>query len=68
MAANIAESAATSKLVASRAFRDALADAAPGEKAELVPAGTFTDAGLRAHEVFTPTRGRSRAAGAAMPP
>jgi hypothetical protein len=54
VAANLAESAATSKLVASRTFRDALADAAPGAEAELVRAGTFTDAGLRAHEVFTP--------------
>lgn len=54
VAASIAESAAASRLIASRAFRDALADAAPGAEAELVPAGTFTDLGLRAHEVFSP--------------
>jgi len=54
VAASIAESAAASKLVASRTFRDALADAAPGAEAELVAAGTLSDAGLRAHEVFTP--------------
>ena len=54
VAANIAESAASPKLVASRAFRDALADAAPGTEAELVPAGTISDPGLRTHEVFAP--------------
>ena len=54
VAASIAESADPSLLVASRTFRDALADAAPGAETELVPAGTFTDAGLRKHEVFTP--------------
>jgi hypothetical protein len=54
VAASIAESAPSSRLLASRSFRDALADAAPGAEAELVSAGTFTDVGLRAHEVFTP--------------
>jgi len=54
VAASIAESVASSRLVASRAFRDALADAAPGAEAELVAAGTFTDPGLRTHEVFAP--------------
>ena len=54
VAASIADSAAASRLIASRAFRDALADAAPGAEAELVPAGTFTDLGLRTHEVFAP--------------
>ena len=54
VAASIAESAPSSRLLASRSFRDALADAAPGAEAELVPAGTFTDPGLRKHEVFTP--------------
>src|SRR5207302_915357 len=33
----------------------ALADAAPGREAALVRAGNFTDAGLRAHEVFSPS-------------
>ncbi|HUQ76162.1 MAG TPA: hypothetical protein VM183_15665 [Burkholderiales bacterium] len=54
VAASIAESAAASRLLASRSFRDALADAAPGREAELVPAGTYSDAGLRSHEVFAP--------------
>ena len=54
VAASIAEFAGSSKLLASRTFRDAMADAAPGQEATLVPAGTFTDPGLRAHEVFRP--------------
>jgi len=54
VAASIAGFASPPQLFASRAFRDALADAAPGREAALVPAGTFTDAGLRAHEVFRP--------------
>jgi hypothetical protein len=54
VAANIADFAESSRLLASRAFRDALADAAPGREALLRPAGTFTDAGLRSHEVFAP--------------
>lgn len=53
VAASIAEFAASSRLLASRAFRDALAEAAPGDEAALVPAGHFTDAGLRSHEVFS---------------
>jgi class 3 adenylate cyclase len=54
VAASIAGFASPPQLLASRAFRDALADAAPGREAALVPAGTFTDAGLRAHEAFRP--------------
>ena len=54
VAASIAGFASPPQLLASRAFRDALADAAPGREALLVPAGTFTDAGLRGHEVFRP--------------
>ena len=53
VAAHVAEFAAASRLLASRAFRDAVADSAPGREAALVPAGTFTDAGLRSHEVFS---------------
>ena len=52
VAANIAAFADSSRLFASRAFRDALAEAAPGREASLRPAGTFTDAGLRSHEIF----------------
>ena len=54
VAASVAEFATPPRLLASRAFRDALADAAPGAEAALVPAGTFTDTGLRAHELFRP--------------
>jgi class 3 adenylate cyclase len=54
VAANVAEFASASRLLASRAFRDALADAAPGLEAVLVPAGTFNDPGLRTHELFGP--------------
>jgi hypothetical protein len=54
VAANIAAFAESSRLLASRAFRDALAEAAPGREASLRPAGTFTDSGLRSHEVFAP--------------
>ncbi|HYR32740.1 MAG TPA: hypothetical protein VEQ87_00475 [Burkholderiales bacterium] len=53
VAASIAEFAAASKLFASRAFRDALADAAPGREVSLVPAGAFKDSTLRSHEVFS---------------
>jgi len=53
VAASIAEFAAASKLLASRSFRDAVADASPGREAALLQAGAFKDAGLRSHEVFT---------------
>ena len=71
VAAAIAEFAAPSKLLASRAFRDALAERAPGLEARLVAAGTFTDPGLRGHELFSPDRGalarrRRRYAAASM--
>jgi len=54
VAASVAEFATPPRLLASRAFREALADAAPGLEASLAPAGTFTDPGLRAHELFRP--------------
>jgi class 3 adenylate cyclase len=61
VAASVAEFATPPRLLASRAFRDALADAMPGLEASLVPAGTFTDPGLRAHELFRPdARGARR--------
>jgi hypothetical protein len=53
VAAAIAEFAAASRLLASRSFRNALADAAPGREVSLLPAGAFKDAGLRDHEVFS---------------
>jgi len=54
VAASVAEFAMPPRLLASRAFRDALADSAPGLEAALVPAGTFKDPGLRTHELFSP--------------
>lgn len=54
VAAAIAAFAAPARLLVSRSFRDALADAEPGLEASLVAAGTFNDAGLRAHELFMP--------------
>lgn len=54
VAAAVAAFAGAARVLASRSFRDAMADAAPGAEAALVPAGTFNDPGLRAHEVFTP--------------
>ncbi len=71
VAASIAEFAAASKLYASRAFRNALADASPGREVTLVQAGGFKDAGLREHEVFAlddraPRRRELRYAAATM--
>ena len=54
VAANVAEFAAPSCLLISRSFRDALADAAPGLEGSMLTAGTFTDPGLREHELFAP--------------
>ena len=69
VAANVAEFAAPSALLISRTFRDALADASPGLESQMLTAGTFTDAGLRTHELFAPDhreeRRRTRRFGAA---
>jgi class 3 adenylate cyclase len=54
VAAAVAAFAEPPRLLASRSFRDALAEAAPGLEAALGPAGTFTDAGLRTHELYVP--------------
>ena len=54
VAAAVAAFAPAARLLASRAFRNALASAAPGREASLAPAGTMTDPGLRAHELFKP--------------
>ncbi len=70
VAASVAQFAAPARLLASRSFRDALADAAPGQEVALVPAGTLNDPGLRSHELFKPDgnairrRGRRYAAAA----
>jgi hypothetical protein len=55
VAAAVAAFAGAARVLASRSFRDAMAQAAPGAEAALVSAGTFNDPGLRAHEVFTPS-------------
>jgi hypothetical protein len=52
VAASVAQFAPPAQLRVSRAFRDALADAAPGREALLVPKGTSTDASLRRYELF----------------
>ena len=52
VAASVAQFAPPAQLRVSRAFRDALADAAPGAEALLVPKGTSADASLRRHELF----------------
>jgi class 3 adenylate cyclase len=57
VAASIADFSSPSRLLISRSFRDAMADAAPGLEAALSPAGTFNDAGLRTHELFSPDAG-----------
>ena len=49
VAASVAQFSPTSELRVSRAFRDALADAAPGLEASLVPKGAF-------HELYTRDR------------
>jgi class 3 adenylate cyclase len=60
VAANVAEFAAPSALLISRSFRDALADASPGVEAQMLTAGTFTDSGLRTHELFAPDHREQR--------
>ena len=54
VAASVAEFASPSRLLMSRSFREAMADASPGLESGLFPAGVFTDAGLRTHELFSP--------------
>jgi hypothetical protein len=63
VAAAIAELAGPQKLLLTREFRQALADAAPGAEAAVAAAGTHTDASLRAHELYKPDprAARSRA-------
>lgn len=60
VAASVAEFAPLSELRMSRAFRDALADAAPGMEAALVAKGASTDASLRHHELYARDPGALR--------
>lgn len=53
-AATVAGVATPGRLLASRAFRDALAAVAPDSATALGPAGTYTDASVRTHELYTP--------------
>jgi hypothetical protein len=62
-AAAIAELAGPQKVLATKEFRAALADAAPGAEAGLAPAGTHTDASLRAYELFRPDPRAARSRG-----
>jgi class 3 adenylate cyclase len=54
VAASVAEFASSTRVLISRSFREALADAAPDLDVGLSPAGVFTDAGLRTHELYFP--------------
>jgi len=56
VAASVAEFASSTRVLITRSFRDALADATPAHDAGLSPAGVFTDAGLRTHELYFPDR------------
>jgi len=57
----LANAATPGRLVASRSFREALKADSPPRAAELKAAGTYTDAGLRSHELFTFDRRAARA-------
>lgn len=61
-AITLAQAAAPGRLVASRAFQEALEASAPERADELTHAGVFTDAGLRTHELYTldPRAARAR--------
>jgi len=51
-AATTAEFATPERWLAARSFRDALEASAPGEADRLAPAGVFTDARVRSHELY----------------
>jgi len=53
-AAAIAHFAGPGRLIVSRTFHDALSAAAPHRAVALRPAGVFTDANVRTHEVLSP--------------
>lgn len=54
--ASIAGFAKPGATLVSRSFREALAESAPDRADSLRPAGVFTDAAVRSHEVFAPGR------------
>ena len=54
--ASIAGFAPPGATLVSRSFREALADSAPDRADSLEPAGVYTDAAVRSHEVFAPGR------------
>jgi hypothetical protein len=56
-AASVADFASPPSLLMTRSFRDALAEVAPALDVGLRPAGVFTDAGLRTHELFRQDKG-----------
>lgn len=53
-AAAIAHFAGPARLFVSRSFREALAAASPARAVSIRPAGIFTDANVRTHELFAP--------------
>jgi hypothetical protein len=63
VAAGISALAGPAKILLTREFRDALADAAPGAEASLARAGTHTDASLRAHQLYHSDARAARARG-----
>jgi hypothetical protein len=56
-ASALAHFAGPSRLFVSRSFRDALAEVSPTWAISLRPAGVFTDANVRTHELFAPDPG-----------
>ena len=56
VAASIADFGGPLRITTSRAFAEALADANPLRARKLKKAGTYTDAQVRTHELFTPDR------------
>ncbi len=57
IAASIAEFGGPQRITASRTFTDALSQANPMRARSLKSAGTYTDAQVRTHELFTPDLG-----------
>ena len=56
-AATAAEFASPGQMLTTRSFREAVSQQSPVRRAELLPAGTFTDASVRTHELFVVDRG-----------